>query len=1117
MKQLRYILCLLISACLIMPAIAQQTRTIKGVVLDEKGEPAIGATVTVPDTKTGTVTDISGKFILPNIQSGQKSIQVSYIGYQTQTIDVTNKSELIVNLVQANAELDEVVVVGYGAQKKAHLTGAIATLAPQEITDLSVTNLSSALSGMMNGVSVSGGNTRPGESARINIRQYGIIVNGDTEADPLIPLYVIDDYISTEAAFNNLDPTMIENISVLKDAAAAVYGARSAQGVVLVKTKRGQVGAPKISYSGQFGFVDEVARTKMLDSYNYGLIWNAVRAANPTDIPDPRTDLFQADELAAMRNLNYDILEREWSAALTQKHSVNMSGGTDRANYFAGISYVTQDGNLGKIDYERWNYRAGVDAKINKWFKASLQVSGDNGSQTKAYSKVGRENPETDYNGLLSRPRYIPDYIGDYPIAAMGITNALESPLDAYQLYNFRAIQELGNYSKTSNQNTTINSSLEYDFGWSNILKGLKVKLSYSKNIITDKGNQFTSNYSIYGFTTRGGSGYHLYTDTEGYPLDLSSDNIVNLKLNNSPALARSMSRSDSYQMNFIASYARTFGKHDVSGLFTIERAENEWENLKGSMPNPYLFTNGQSKSASGASEMNPDGNTEFNRSESAMLSYVGRLNYIYSDKYLLEFLIRSDASTKFAPENYWGVFPSLSAGWIISEEPWFKSNINSIDFLKIRGSFGLLGRDNIKPWRWADTYGMQKDKGAIFGVNPSSGAGPHISIPDDAANRDSHWDKSYKTNGGIDIHVLNSKLTFNLDGYYDRYREVFMTRNNTQGYPSTVGAEAAMENFGSIDMYGIELSVNWKGKINNNFRYYIKVNTGYSDNKVLVAPWKTLIPYNELHPGQRSDIGEWGYESIGMFRSYQDIEEYFEREEIVSYMGLAKGDVRPGMLIYNNVRGSQKSDGSYYGPNDPEDPKRGYVDKDDMVKISNRSNPYGFTVNLGGDWKNLSFSAQVSANWGGYSIIPKQARSASSLISTATGYDVLQYTNLPSFWAGNMFVYEDVLDAQNNVIAAKNVDAKYPNLRYNINGETSTFWRVSGTRVALRNITIAYALPQAWAKALSVESCRLNLTGQNLLSLYNPYPDKFMDPLTGSYGQYPALRRFTLGVNVSF
>lgn len=1093
-KYLVLSLCLSLLLLFSLPLRAQNV--VNGTVVGEDNEAIIGASVVVEGTTTGTITDLNGRFSVSVPAKGK--LIVSFIGYITQTVTDLKNPRIV--LKEDLMKLDEVVVVGYGSQKMKNITGSVATVAPQEITDLSGGNLARSLGGLVNGLSVAGGSARPGEGASLSIRQTKSITGYSPNGGSADPVFVIDDYITTAEAFNNLDASMIESITVLKDAAAAVYGARSSVGAVLVKTKRGQVGTPKISYSGQFGYTDEVARTKMLSAYDYGKLWNGVRGANTSDnsSTDLTRELFQADELAAMKNLNYDLLDREWSAGLTQKHSVNMSGGTDRATFFAGLSYFTQDGNLGRLDYNRWNYRAGVDAKISKWVKSSLQISGDYGSKNTAMNKVGGSSGETDYNALLTNPRYMPDYVNGLPMAKLGVTN-LE--VDDIQYYNFGAIQNLDNYSKTMSQNMTLNGSLEYDFGWSKYLSGLKLKASYSKSISTNKNNQLGTNLVVYKMINRWGSGSHLYT---GDGIDLSASNFEPITISNGNSIRRMMDRSDRYQLNFTAIYERTFGLHTFNGLFTVERAESEFEDLEGIVLDPLSFTDGQSKSANGTQT------TSFGRTESGMLSYVGRVNYSYADKYLFEFLVRSDASTKFAPENYWGTFPSWSGGWVMSEESWFKDHVKGIDFFKLRGSFGIMGKDNIAPWAWIQLYNRDANRGPVFGTSANTNVGAGISSSE-APNRDAHWDMSYKFNFGIDARLLDDRFSVNLDAYYDQNRGIFMQRNGAANFPSTVGTRPSAENFGSIDAYGVELSLGWKDKIGKDFKYFVKMNTGYSDNKMLEKAWPDRIAIYEQHRNQRTDLGQWGLECIGMFRSYNDIEEYFSKYKITNYLGLSKDKVYPGMLIYNDVRGPQNADGSYQAPD-------GVIDlENDLVKISNRDNIYGFTVNLGGEWKGLSFSTQFNANWGGYSFVPKTARSAQNLISSGGDYKDLQYTNLPSFWADDMFVYQDVLDGQGNVVASQNRDAYYPNLRYKTNSETSTFWKVSGTRISLRSLTLAYALPKAWVKKAGIENCRFNLTGQNLLSLYNPYPDNFMDPLSGTYGNYPSLRTFTLGVNLSF
>ena len=1099
-KYIIFNLCLVFLLAFTLSAYAQNTRTVTGTVMDDLGEPIIGAAVKVVDSPVGTVTDIDGKFSL-SVKEGSK-LTISFIGYISQTITNLNNPKIV--LMEDVAKLDEVVVVGYGTQKMKNVTGAIETLSTDEIKDLSVGSLGDALSGMMSGLHVSSGGGRPGSTPSLQIRQSSINTSvtptstrgGD--ADPS-PLYVIDDFISTEEAFNNLDVSEVESITVLKDASAAVYGARAAYGVILVKTKRGKVGTPSISYNGQFGFTDALKLPKMLSAYDYGRIYNAARAAgtstSDTESDNLRTQYFQTDELDTMRGLNYDLVDKEWSAAWTQRHSLNINGGTDKATYFAGASYFSQEGNMGRLDYDRWNYRAGVNANIGKWTKASFQISGDMGEQNNARNGISGGGTDADFNSLMTHLPFVPDYIGGRPVVYTGMQN-VSSNLTAVQLYNFRAVQNSPDNTENQTNNMSINGSLEHDFGWFKWTKGLKLKASYSRNIVNGKSNNIGTKINVYRLLNRGGSGGHLYT---GDDIDLDESNFGTFTLDNGNLLTRTMNKTDSYQMNLTLSYARQFGLHNVSGLFSIEKAESEYEYVTGNITDPFSFTDGQSNStATGATQT-----TTFSRTESGMLSYIGRLNYSYADKYLFEFLLRSDASTKFAPENYWGMFPSWSAGWVMSEESWFNKEKLGIDFLKIRGSFGILGRDNIQPWLWTQLYSRNADKGPVFGTSSNTSSGASFQMPQRGVNRDVHWDKTYKTNLGIDVRMLDNRFGITLDAYYDMGRELFTTFTGTSFYPTTVGTQATPENFGEVDTYGVELTLNWKDKIGKDFSYWVKLTTGYSDNKIKEAGFQATPGFDDIVRGERSDRGVWGYECLGMFRSYQEIEEYFATNNITSYLGNSKENIHPGTLIYRDVRGQRNADGSY-------GEKDGVIDENDYVKISHRANnPYGLTMNFGASYKNFSFSAQFGASWGAYALMQTNLRQES--------YSNMEYKNVSAIWK-DMYVYEDVLDASGNVTAAMNRNAKYPNLKYSaINGQASTFWKVSAANIRLRNLTVAYSLPKEWMKPLGISSCRLNLTCQNLLSFYNPYDGGVWDTWAGTYGNYPNLRKFTLGVNVSF
>ena len=1105
----KYIKSLCLGMMLMFSASAlAQNQTVSGTVLDELGEPVIGATVTVEGEKTATITDMDGNYKIA-VPKGKK-ITISYIGYMPMTVAPGGT----VKLEEDKQTLEEVVVVGYGSQKKAHLTGSIATVEMDDIQDLANGNLGSSLSGLVNGLSVTGGDSRPGEPARLAIRDVNSL--GEIGSTAQQPLFVIDGYIYPNdvkvgnsyqnlgaEAFNNLDPSEVESISVLKDASAAVYGARAANGVILVTTKKGKVGAPSISYSGSIGFTDEVARPKMLSAYDYGRLYNTYAAADPTNTSlNKTTALYQLDELEAMKGLNYDLLDKYWEVGYTTRHAVNVSGATDRVSYFGGITYFKQDGNLGKLDYDRWNYRAGIDVKLNDWLSANLTVSGDYGKKNKPMLKVGGTNEEKDYNLMLTRPGYIPEYVGDYPIATYGISNGARV---GNQNYSFIVLQNNGDYTRTMTSNTNINASIKYDFGWSKILKGLKLSFSYSKSINTDKNNQYGSSYKLYQMTRRYGSGSHMYTPTSGDDSSfnyMDPSNFNTLNLNNGDVLSRQMIRTDNYQMNFTAQYARDFGKHHVSALFSIEKSEAESERTYASKTKPYEFTTGQDNSVMSGSEED----AQFTRSESGTLSYIGRLNYAYADRYLFEFLLRSDASTKFAPENYWGTFPAISAGWVVSEEAFFQNSklAKYVDFLKVRASWGLTGRDNLTPWQWMQIYAQDANRGVVFGENSDSGSRITINKNNSAVNPDVHWDKSYKTNIGLDMQFLNKRLAVNLDWYYEKNREMLM--NIVQSVPATVGTQSASTNVGEMNSWGWELGVTWRDKIGKDFKYRIGINTGYHDNEVLNMDFATQYIYREIQRGGRTDVGLWGMQCIGMFRSFQDIEEYFEKYNITSYMGMTKDKVRPGMLIYKDVRGAYNQEtGTYDGPD-------GIVDRDnDQVCLSNRSNPYGFTVNLHADWKGIALTAQLGASWGGYTTLP----SAAIGIPSNTN---IEFYNMPSFWnPDNVYVYQDIYDGSGNLIMKQNREAEYPNLAYGINSTTSSFWRVSAASVRLSRLTLAYTLPNAWFKSVGIKNVRLNITGQNLINFYNPYPDKFTNPMAGTYGNYPNLRKWDIGLNLSF
>ena len=1133
-KIFRFLIVFCLGIMVSLTASAQTTRTIKGTVVDQNGEAIIGATIVESgNPKNAAISDIDGNFTI-QLPEGKK-LTISYIGYETTTINKPT-SGMRINMKEDSNSIDEVVVVGYGALKQKNVTGAVEVINPEELKDLSVSSLSEALIGLSPSLHVTMPSTgRPGENATITIRAASDAVallpktdmNGaaaGANIDPR-PLYVIDDFVyqdgdKGEEEFNNLDVDEVESITILKDAAAAIYGAYGAYGVILVKTKRGKAGKPRISYQTQMGYVDAVMHADMLDGYNYGRIYNAAKAAQVLQnnkTPDQLIDFFQADELEQMKNTNYDLLDKYWSSSLSQRHSINVNGGNEKATYFAGVTYQTQDGNIGKLDYNRWNYRAGITANINKYVKATLSVSGDDSRKNMHQTSNSGGGNQEDYLYMMKNPSFVPDEINGYPIYHSGMEN--DPSFKNY--YNYKSLYDSQNNREVRNNSMSIQGSLEADFGFIKPLQGLRARLTYSRNVGNSHDDRIQMENIVYRVKNRGGSGRHLYvtdpeaiidndplvdydeTSLEGFRYT-SFDNLEQRILNSgqSSRIINNMSRNSSYQMNFMLLYGRKFGLHDVSGTFSIERGENESSYMNTEATHPLPFTDGTSNSMADDSQMTPT----WGKTDGGNLAYIGRFNYAFADRYLFEFLIRSQASAaKFAPENYWGAFPSFSAGWVVSEEKWFPKEKWKIDFLKLRASYGIMGRDNVEAWRWLQLYSYNSTRSAIFGTDITKESARAFQLPEKSGtNRDLHWDKNIKSNLGVDIRALDGRLSVSLDGYYDRNREMFAVPNANY-MPGTAGTYPAPENYSEMDMWGFEAIVGWRQRFNKDTYLSARIGFSVDDNKVKKYYWDTNTKLNSIVYGERSDRGLWGLSCMGMFRSYQQIEEYFQKYKITNYLGLSQSQVHPGMLIYEDVRGPKDDNGNWTGPD-------GVIDtENDIVQISKRqSNPYNSNLNLNFVWKSFSMSATFQAEWGAYTMMPSMYQES---------FGSMETTNVSKMW-NDMFIYEDVLDANGRIIAAANPKGKWPNFGFtkgSVNSQRSTFWRMSATEILLRNISIAYTVPKNFVKSIGLNAIRFNVTIQNALSLYNACPGGYWNNFAGNYGSYPVTRKITVGMNVTF
>ncbi|MDF7816408.1 TonB-dependent receptor [Runella sp. MFBS21] len=1026
-------------------AFAQTGKTITGNIKDAASQPLPGANIIIKGTKIGTVSNSEGNFKL-TLSQGNETLVISSVGYQSREVAVTGQNFVAVTLDDDVASISEVVVVGYGTQKKVSLTGAVAAVDMKAIQELPVGSLSAALQGQMPGVSVSGGTSRPGENAQITVRNP-IILSKD--GGTLRPLYVIDNVVRTEEDFNLLDVSEVEAISVLKDAAAAIYGARSNQGVVVVSTKRGKVGAPKFSYSGSVGISDAAMLPKMMNGFEQATYLNDLNFAAGRTATDPL--IYTQDELEHFKQNNYNWLETAWKPSTVMRHALNVSGGNDRATYFAGITYNAQNANFDNINANKWTFRASTDITVAKGLKTGLSLSGDLYDKRMYYLKQGGENPENDMKALLYTPQFNPPYVNGLPVLLSNAGNV--NTVDAFHFFE---VQNSDNYTRTRNTGLNVTANIDYEIPF---IKGLKARVLFAKTLDNSFGKQYGTKYNVYSFTMLG-QNKHIY----------GGDILRTVTLNNGDRVRINPSYNDTYQLNGYLNYDRQFGKHHVSAIAFFEQSETNFNSVAAMAEGVIIGGLDNMRYATGTQTANET------QSESGNLSYAGRINYNFANKYLVEIAARYDASTNFAPEYRWGFFPSISAGWVISDEQFFKNNVSFVDFLKFRGSLGFMGGDATKAYNWLTSYSIQTGKGAVFGGNADR---PLIISPNNAmSNRQARWDNNTKYNFGIDAQFLKNRLSFGFDAFYDhRYN---MLTALTSSVPLLVGATLPSENYASVDGFGYEISLGWSNKINSDWSYKINTFLSWSDNKQLkVDVDKGKLGTYEDPIGKSTDMGVQGYHYLGMFRTQQDVDSWLEKNPNYTIFGAAP---KPGMLYYQDIRGPKDASGQYTAP----DGKITDADLDFLTKKVN--NHYGLGFNISTTYKNLTVSAVMGASFGGQAVIESSARSQATLTA-----------NRPQFWADHW--------------TPQNTQAAYPSPYYrDAYNVISEFWFVNALSAGMRNFNVSYNLPAQASKKLGLNNLKVYLVAVNPFNFYNPYSYK---TYSGSYDAYPTLRSFSLGLNL--
>lgn len=1036
-------------------SVSRPTENITGSVKDKNGKGIPGVSILIKGTQTGTVTNANGIFNI-NLPTGKETLIISSVGYKVQEVSANGQTTIEIVMEEDAAALDEVVVVGYGTQKKIHLTGAVATVDMKKVQDLPVGSLSAALVSQMPGVGVSGGTSRPGDNAQITIRNP-IVLSKD--GGTLRPLYVIDNVVRSEDDFNLLDVTEVDQISVLKDAAAAIYGARANQGVVVITTKKGKAGAPKFSYSGSYGISDAAMLPKMMNGYELATYTNDYNFAGGKAASDPL--IYSPDELDYFKKNNLDWLRTAWKPSSVQRHALNVSGGNERSTYFASVSYNNQDANFDNVNADKWTFRAAADVKVAKGFKAGLIVAGDLSQKRMYFLKQGGESPEKDMQSLLYTAQFKPAYVDGLPALT---TNSSGS---ASENFHFFEVQKGNNYTMTRNTGLNVTANLEYDMPF---IPGLKARLLFNKTMDNNFGKQYGTKYNVYTFNMLGDH-KHIYGG--------GVKSIVSL--NNGDRIRINPGYTDSYQFNGYLNYDREFGKHAISAIAFFEQSETSVDGttamIEGIIPDG-LDNMGYGTGTNTVTEV---------ASESGTLSFAGRVNYVYDGKYLAELAIRRDASTNFAPDKRWGTFPSLSLGWVMSEENFFKSNIRFINFLKIRASIGMLGGDATRAYNWISSYSTaQTGKGPVFGGNADRTI--VFTTKNAMANPNARWDDNTKYNFGIDAQFFNGRLSTNLDGFYDhRYN---MLTAISSSVPLTVGASLPSENYASVDGFGGEFSVNWNGSFRKDWSYRIGGFFSWSDNKqIMVDIDKGFVGTYRDPNGRSTDRGILGYRYAGMLRSQADVDALLAKYPNYTIEGVAP---KPGMLYYQDVRGLKtfSADGrvSYGAPD-------GKITEEDKEWLTpKQSNHFGLGLNFSTSYKKLSFSFVMGGSFGGRAMIESAARGWN------TSAQVNAITNVPFFLTDHW--------------TPENPNATYGSPYYRGQNQLdSDFWFKNSFELSVRNANLSYELSPTVARNIGVSGVRLYLVATNPLNLYNPYSYK---TYSGNYDAYPVLRSFSLGINLN-
>lgn len=898
--------------------------TIKGRVMDEiLKEPIPGANVKVKGTTLGTITDFNGNFslVVPNKSS---VLVVSFIGYVTQEIAVGNQKTININLKEDAQSLDEVVVIAYGSQDKGLVTSAISSIDNKELIKSPVASVSNTLAGALPGISTVQTTGQPGnDAADIYVRGVGGLDNSMSK-----PLIMVD---GVEREFSQIDPNEIESISILKDASStAVFGVRGANGVVLVTTRRGKQGKAQVSVSTSLGLQQPISLVEQTGSYEYARFWNTKKSLDGVTV---EKEYFTPEQIEAYRTGSDPIMypSMNWmdyifhNVFLQSKNNVNISGGSENVKYFISVGYLYQNGIMKDLPgqnysnnyrYDRYNYRANIDAKLTKTTSMKLNIGGNLGKTQEPLTIEGVTNP------------WVVTQIWSHPFAGPGFINGVRTltpksfiPVSDVMrdgMFTFYGQGYKQNYKTTLNFDVDITQKLDF------LTKGLSasVKGAYDNNfnLLKTRAGGSVESQVVY---------YKSHFDTNGTmpqtDPDYDKTHIFIPNGSDTPlSYAESQGRGQKWYIEGRINYDRTFGNHKVSGLLLYNQSREYYPKKSNGTDAPYQFI--------------PRG----------YVGLVGRATYAYRSKYLFDVNVGYNGSENFAPgKNRFGVFPAFSAGWVASAEK-FMENQKIVDYLKFRVSWGRVGNDKGVNTRFMYMPSVWQSSGSYsFGVNnPTSQPAFAMS---QMGNPEVTWETADKQNYGIDAHFLNNRLSFTFDYFMEHRKGILISPLST---PGIIATSLPNLNIGKVDNHGYEVALGWKDKIGKDFSYNVDANISFARNKII---FKDEVP----------KLYDYMNETGGPTGRHREAYKYIRLYQYSDFIKDANGElmlnpelpqpyqrVYPGDAMYEDLNGDNIVDGN---------------DKC-VTGYSNRPE-YTFGLNMGFNWKGFSLSMQ----WAGATNVDKQ------------------------------------------------------------------------------------------------------------------------------------------------